>query len=89
MELVADESVDQQIVETLRSNGHTVEAIVETCPGSTDDDVLAMAANVGAVLLTQDKDFGELVYRQGQASAGVLLMDPSSPPRSPCSNRRD
>jgi len=35
---------------------------------------LALAAGTGAVLLTQDKDSGELVHRQRQASAGVLLI---------------
>jgi len=38
VERIADESVDQQIVEALRSNGHAVGAVVETCPGSTDDN---------------------------------------------------
>ena len=74
MELVADEGIDRQIVDALRSDGQHVDAIAESCPGATDDLVLAMAAQAGALLLTFDKDFGELAYRQGRASAGVLLV---------------
>jgi hypothetical protein len=38
---VADESVDQQIVERLREEGHAVWYIVETGPGASDEDVFA------------------------------------------------
>ena len=78
MELVADESVDQQIVEALRSNGHTVEAIVESCPGSADDDVLALAANAGALLLTQDKVLATAKKRGYSPLSGSRLMPGTS-----------
>lgn len=42
-------------------------------PGITDDEVLSRARDQGAVLFTPGKDFGELVYRQGRASMGVVL----------------
>ena len=74
MNFVADESVDQPIVSRLRADGHLVEAVSELSPGITDDEVLSRATDRGAVLLTADKDFGELVYRQGRASTGVVLI---------------
>ena len=74
MKLVADEGIDRQIVDALRADGQHVDAIAESCPGAPDELVLAKAAEIGALLLTFDKDFGELVYRQGRASAGVLLV---------------
>jgi len=43
-------------------------------PGITDEVVLRESRNTASVLITADKDFGELVFRQRQASNGVLLI---------------
>ncbi len=74
MRLVADESVDQPIVEALRQFGHDVIAVAEMAPGVSDDEVLELSEERDAVLLTADKDFGELVYRQGRAVPGIVLI---------------
>lgn len=74
MNLVADESVDQPIVERLRKDGHLVAAVAELSPSITDDEVLLMANQRSALLITGDKDFGELVYRLGRVHAGVVLI---------------
>ena len=74
MKIVADESVDWPMVERLRGDGHEVIAIVETCPGAPDERVLETANASAAILLTADRDFGELVFRLGQISAGVVLV---------------
>ena len=74
MLFVADENLDWPIIEQLRVDGHTVIAVVELSPGISDPDVLAIANQHDAVLLTADKDFGELVYRRQQLSTGVVLV---------------
>ena len=74
MKIVADESVDWPMVERLRGDGHEVIAIVESCPGAPDERVLEPANASAAILLTADRDFGELVFRLGQISAGVVLV---------------
>lgn len=74
MMLVADESVDFPIVARLRREGHEVAYVAEMTPGASDDLVLSEANQRGAMLVTADKDFGELVYRLGQAHAGVVLL---------------
>ncbi len=74
MTLLADESVAGAIIERLRTDGHTVVAIGELSPGVADTQVLAEADRTQAVLLTEDKDFGELVYRQGASHRGVVLV---------------
>jgi len=74
MNLLADECVAAEVVARLRTDGHDVEAAGDDAPGASDDDVLARAAASGRVLLTADKDFGELVYRLGRAHAGVVLL---------------
>lgn len=74
MNLFADESVDRAIVERLRADGHDIVSVTEQSPGLTDDEVLQQANDRGALLLTADKDFGELVYRLGRVYVGVMLL---------------
>lgn len=73
-QIVADESVDYQIVKTLRQVGYSLLAIVEISPSISDAEVLKMAVENNALLLTEDKDFGELVYRLGMKHCGILLI---------------
>jgi hypothetical protein len=61
--LVADESVDGPIVDLLRSGGHSLVYIAEVEQGLDDDAVFDLANKDRAVLLTEDKDFGEMVFR--------------------------
>ena len=74
MNLVADESIDGPIVDRLRADGHTVHYVAEMEPGISDDAVLDLASREAALLLTADKDFGELVYRQGRIASGIVLV---------------
>ena len=74
MNFLVDEGVDRQIVDKLRQDGHSALYIAEMAPGIGDDEVLEMANEQGALLLTSDKDFGELVYRQGRLTSGVILI---------------
>lgn len=74
MNLLADESVDRPVVERLRQEGHDVVYVAELAPSITDGEVLQQANERGALLLTADKDFGELVFRQGRVHAGVVLV---------------
>jgi Domain of unknown function (DUF5615) len=62
MILLADESVDRPIVERLRQDGHDVTYVAELSPSISDEQVLQEANTRNALLLTEDKDFGELVY---------------------------
>ena len=72
MVLVADESVDRQVVKAL--NGIVdVYDVAAMNRGVSDDVVLSIARDRGALLLTADKDFGELVYRQRKIHCGVIL----------------
>jgi predicted nuclease of predicted toxin-antitoxin system len=74
MILLADESVGRQIVERLQKDGHDVTYIAEMEPGISDETVLQKANEQGAMLLTVDKDFGELTYRQKLMHRGVVLI---------------
>ena len=74
MNLLADESVDQPIVQRLRQEGHGVVYVAELSPGITDDEVLRQANRQKALLVTADKDFGELVFRQHRVHGGVVRV---------------
>jgi len=75
MRLLADENFPREAVLALRARGHDVVWMHETAPGLGDADVLHRAHAEERVLLTFDKDFGELAYRQGLiASPGVSLF---------------
>jgi len=72
--LLADEGVDAAIVALLREDGHDVVYVAELSPGITDEAVLELANGDERVLVTADKDFGELVYRLRKVAYGVLLV---------------
>ena len=74
MKWVADENVDGQVVSRLRKLGHEVIYIAEIEPAAGDPDVLEVSNREGAVLLTADKDFGELVYRMKKTMSGIVLL---------------
>jgi len=74
MKFLADESVDRQIVDRLRQDGHVVLYVVEMEPGISDDAVLNLSSKEAAPLLTSDKDFDEMVFRQGRFNQGVILI---------------
>ena len=73
MKIVADESVDNPIVDRLRAR-HDVVFIAELDPGIDDETVLRLSRESNAILATADKDFGELVFRQHLLHSGVLLI---------------
>ena len=72
MKLVADESVEGPTVEFLRRDGHHVLYVAELEPGMQDPDVLELAWSEQAVLLTADKDFGDLVFRRRDVTAAFF-----------------
>ncbi len=74
MKIVADESVDKQIVDRVRSHGHEVLFVAELDPGIDDEAVVLRSRQSDAILVTADNDFGELVFRQRLLHSGVLLI---------------
>ena len=74
MRWLADECVDAGLVERLRHAGHDVTYVVETDAGATDAEVLVHAAGEGRLLLTEDKGFGDLVFRRKMPVPGVVLL---------------
>lgn len=74
MKFLADECCDTGLVASLREDGHDVLYVLEKKAGVTDDEVLIDAYNEGRILITEDKDFGELVYRLKKSAQGIILI---------------
>jgi predicted nuclease of predicted toxin-antitoxin system len=74
MKFVADECCDAGLISLLRSEGHDTIYIKEFRPGALDKEVLEKAFAEERILLTEDKDFGELIYRLEKPAYGVVLL---------------
>jgi len=82
MKILADENFPKSAVDALRTNGHDVSWITTDSPGLSDLEVLNKAVIEERLLLTFDKDFGELAFRDRRSSqTGIVLFRvfPNSP----------
>ena len=74
MRFLVDVGVSKAVEEWLRAEGYDVVAVRDIDPRMHDVDILEEAVRQSRLVLTMDKDFGELVYSSGKAHAGVLLL---------------
>jgi predicted nuclease of predicted toxin-antitoxin system len=74
MRFLGAESCDFAVVRALRSAGHDVLAVSDIAPRAEDPDVINLAVSENRILLTEDKDFGQLVYAHGLESIGVIFL---------------
>jgi len=77
---LANENFPRLAVEALQTQGHDVLWMRTASPGELDSSVLARAQAEQRILLTFDKDFGELAFRRGlPAVCGIVLFRISLP----------
>jgi len=74
MRFLVDESTGPAVAEWLRENGHEVFSVFNEARGMQDADILQKAFTDNWILVTNDKDFGEKVYRERQPHRGVILL---------------
>ncbi|MGC2236918.1 MAG: DUF5615 family PIN-like protein [Pyrinomonadaceae bacterium] len=74
MKFLADENIERGFVEALREANFDVVSASESYTGIADDEILQIAVDEKAVVLTYDTDFGELVFRFSLQSHGVILL---------------
>lgn len=80
MRFLANENFPLDAVQAVRALGHDVAWIRADAPGSSDPQVLARAQRENRILLTFDKDFGELAFRSRlPGGSGILLFRISAP----------
>lgn len=74
MKFLADENIGLAVINPLRRLGFDIKSIKEIKPGLKDPEVLSLANRENRVLITTDKDFGELVFVNKLAHTGVILL---------------
>lgn len=65
MKFLVDECTGTSVVTCLRDEGYDVVAVVEVIPEADDEKILERAVSEGRIVVTNDKDFGEMVFRSG------------------------
>lgn len=79
MRILVDENVPGDVVAALIVLGHDVAWVRTDSPGISDVQVIEWAQAEDRLILTFDKDFGELVFRERETVAGVILLRISAP----------
>lgn len=74
MNFLADENIETEIVDLLRNSGYEVKYVLEMSPGVGDKEIISQSNKNNSILITSDKDFGELVFRQHLVHYGVILI---------------
>jgi predicted nuclease of predicted toxin-antitoxin system len=74
LKILADENVDFRIVKQLREAGITVLTVVESSSGISDIQVMELALKNDALILTEDSDFGELVFSYQHKNTGIIFI---------------
>lgn len=74
MKFLADENIEREFIEASREADFDVLSVREDFIGLADDEILPIAVEKQAVILTYDTDFGELVFRFSLKSHGIILL---------------
>jgi predicted nuclease of predicted toxin-antitoxin system len=74
LNFLVDESCDFRVVRALREAGHDVLAVCEFAKRMHDDEVIDLSAREERMLITEDKDFGQLVYAYQRPARAVILI---------------
>lgn len=74
LKFLVDESSGKKLFSFLLKNGFDVKFVTDIIPGASDKKVLEFAEKENRILITNDKDFGELIFRLNKPSSGVILL---------------
>lgn len=74
MRFLVDECVGPAVARWLRGEGHEVFSVYDEARGVDDDWIIQKASDEGWILITNDKDSGEKVYRDQRSHQGIVLL---------------
>ena len=74
MRFLVDECTGSKVAQWLRGNHHEVFSVFDEARGMTDDEVLTKAFDENRILITNDKDFGEMIFRTRRNHRGVIFL---------------
>lgn len=79
LKFLADMNIEKAIIEEIKALGYNIICVAEINPTMTDSDVFKLANSENRILITNDKDFGEIVFRQKLVSEGIILIRLETP----------
>lgn len=74
MRFIVDECTGPAVASWLKDSGHEVFSVYDEARGMSDNDIIRKAHKEEWILITNDKDFGEMVYRDRRLHRGVILL---------------
>jgi predicted nuclease of predicted toxin-antitoxin system len=74
MRFLVDECTGPTVAESLRAKGHSVFSVYEEARGLSDDEIIEKAFDENWIIITNDKDFGEKIFRKHQPNHGIILL---------------
>jgi len=74
MKFIVDENIGFSVVYFLRQKGFDVSFVAQDSPGISDKQILKKAFKQKRILITADKDFGDLVFYSRESHKGVILL---------------
>ncbi len=80
MKFIADENIPLKVVERLRKEKINIDSITKIQPGLKDEEIAKISETEKAIIITFDKDFGEIIFRKSIKPFGVILL--RIPPKS-------
>lgn len=74
LKFIVDECLGTLISNWLKQNNFDVISVIETMPGKKDTDILNIAFAQNRILITNDKDFGDIVFQKNYQHCGIILL---------------
>jgi predicted nuclease of predicted toxin-antitoxin system len=74
MRFLVDECTGSKVARWLSGENHEVFSVFDEARGMTDDEILTMAFAENRILITNDRDFGEMIFRERRAHQGVIFL---------------
>lgn len=72
--IIFDENIEEYWIQLIKSRGYEYFSIRESCFGISDTEVIEIARKRRGLIITEDKDFGELLFSHGIEKVSVLFM---------------
>jgi predicted nuclease of predicted toxin-antitoxin system len=80
MKFLANENFPVPSIHKLTKAGYDVHAVILTTPGISDEDVLSLARKEGRIILTFDKDYGQLIFKKNLPPPSGMIFFRYNPP---------
>lgn len=74
LKFLADVNVEKSIIEEIKALGYNITSVAEIDAKMPDSKIFELANAENKILITNDKDFGEIVFRQKLISSGIILI---------------